>query len=118
MTPTEVKAFIIAKRYFIGWEIGMFLKVIYPKILPRRPKRGGASVPLPGGCEVCRTKRGEWFLISHTPSDIDDICEELSKMKSLGLDTGICLQNASCPDDPVVIAPGVYRGDIPLVDDY
>ena len=109
MTPEEIKQHIIKKEYFIGWEIGMFLKVIYPNILPRRPRRGGESIPLPGGCEVCRTTQGKWFLISHTPYDMDEVCEELSKMRSLDLDIDICLQNKGNPDGIIIIGPGVAK---------
>lgn len=108
MTPAQIKKDIIGKKYFIGWEIGMFLKVIYPKLLPVRPKRG-CSVQLPGGCEVSRTNQGKWFLISHTPNDIDEVCEELSKMTSLGSDVDICHQNKNSPDSAIQIAPGIIK---------
>jgi hypothetical protein len=94
MTSTELKQFIIEHKYFVGWEIAMFIKKLYPGRFKKAVKPGDAGVLLPGGCKLTRVRQGsKWFIKSYSENDIDTICEELSQFKSIGLNTGICPQN-------------------------
>jgi hypothetical protein len=93
MTPQELKQFIIEHKYFPGWEIAMFIKQLYPDRIKGRVVRGGDGVPLPGGCELTKTRGGKWFIRSYSEHDIDIICEELSQFNSIGTDCDIVPQD-------------------------
>lgn len=94
MTPQELKQFIIERKYFIGWELTMFIKQLYNKRFTTPVRPGDDGVLLPGGCKLTRVRQGnKWFIKSYSTDDIDIICEDLSQFKSIGTGVNINSQN-------------------------
>ncbi len=94
MAPEEMKQNIIERKYFVGWEIAMFIKQLYPERFKNPVRPGDDGVLLPGGCKLTRVRQGnKWFLKSYSNNDIDTICDELSQFKSIGTGVDVNTQN-------------------------
>ena len=105
MTAEKIKQDIIERKYFVGWEIAMFIKQLYPErfINPVRP--GDDGVLLPGGCKLTRVRQGnKWFLKSYSNNDIDTVCEGLSQFKSIGTEVNVNTQNVCGGDTWIPIS--------------
>jgi hypothetical protein len=90
MTPEEMKNYIIERKYFVGWEIAMFLKQLYPERFKSPVRPGADGVLLPGGCKLTKVRQGnKWFLKSYSYDDINIICNELSQFKTINTGSNI-----------------------------